>query len=241
MNDFSQKTQDNNSNDDNALLVCANLSKTYQEGSIAASVLQGVELTVQKSELLAIVGSSGSGKSTLLHLLGALDIPSSGEVFYQGQNINQLSAKKQAKWRNQSLGFVYQFHHLLSEFNALENVAMPLLIAGEKIKVATKKATAMLTRVGLEQRLTHRPSELSGGERQRVAIARALINEPELVLADEPTSNLDAKSAESVYQLIKTLNSELGTAFVVVTHDQKLADKLDRQEHMINGILQGKS
>ena len=248
MNDFSQNiqqnTQDNNTQDnsnENALLVCSNLSKTYQEGSIAATVLQGVELTVKKSELLAIVGSSGSGKSTLLHLLGALDTPSSGEVFYQGQNINQLSAKKQAKWRNQRLGFVYQFHHLLSEFNALENVAMPLLIAGEKISVATEKATAMLTRVGLEKRLTHRPSELSGGERQRVAIARALINEPELVLADEPTGNLDAKSAESVYQLIKTLNSELGTAFVVVTHDQTLADKLDRQEHMVNGILQGKS
>jgi len=244
MNDFSQNIQNNNTQDnsnENALLVCANLSKTYQEGSIAATVLQGVELTVKKSELLAIVGSSGSGKSTLLHLLGALDTPSSGEVFYQGQNINQLSAKKQAKWRNQRLGFVYQFHHLLSEFNALENVAMPLLIAGEKISVATEKATGMLTRVGLEKRLTHRPSELSGGERQRVAIARALINEPELVLADEPTGNLDAKSAESVYQLIKTLNSELGTAFVVVTHDQKLADKLDRQEHMVNGILQGKS
>lgn len=221
------------------ILVCSNLSKTYQEGKLSTSVLQGVELTVQEGELLAIVGSSGSGKSTLLHLLGALDKPSAGQVLYQGQNIHQLSANKQAKWRNQCLGFVYQFHHLLSEFTALENVAMPLLIAGSNIKVATEKAQAMLKRVGLDKRLKHRPSELSGGERQRVAIARALINEPQLVLADEPTGNLDAQSAESVYQLIRTLNHELGTAFVVVTHDQQLADKLNRQEHMVSGVLQG--
>ncbi len=221
------------------ILVCSNLGKTYQDGKLFNTVLQGVELKVQQGELLAIVGSSGSGKSTLLHLLGALDKPSEGEVFYEGQNIHQLSPNKQAKWRNQCLGFVYQFHHLLSEFNALENVAMPLLIAGCNIKIATEKAQAMLNRVGLQARLKHRPSELSGGERQRVAIARALINEPQLVLADEPTGNLDAQSAESVYQLIKTLNQELGTAFVVVTHDQQLADKLHRQEHMVSGILQG--
>ena len=221
------------------LLVCSNLSKTYQEGKLFTTVLKGVELTVQEGELLAIVGSSGSGKSTLLHLLGALDKPSDGQVLYQGENIHQLSASKQAKWRNQCLGFVYQFHHLLSEFTALENVAMPLLIAGSNIKEATAKAQTMLKRVGLEKRLNHRPSELSGGERQRVAIARALINEPQLVLADEPTGNLDAQSAEAVYQLIRTLNSELGTAFVVVTHDQQLADKLNRQEHMVNGVLQG--
>jgi len=221
------------------ILICSDLSKTYQEGKLSTTVLQGVELAVQEGELLAIVGSSGSGKSTLLHLLGALDKPSNGKVLYQGQDIHQLSANKQAKWRNQYLGFVYQFHHLLSEFTALENVAMPLLIAGSNIKVATEKARMMLKRVGLEERLKHRPSELSGGERQRVAIARALINDPQLVLADEPTGNLDAQSAESVYQLIKTLNQELGTAFVVVTHDQQLADKLNRQEHMVNGILQG--
>ena len=234
-------TIQNRESQNKELLVCSNLSKTYQEGKLFTTVLQGVELTVQEGELLAIVGSSGSGKSTLLHLLGAFDKPSDGKVLYQGQNIHQLSANKQAKWRNQCLGFVYQFHHLLSEFTALENVAMPLLIAGCNIKVATEKAQAMLTRVGLEKRLKHRPSELSGGERQRVAIARALINEPQLVLADEPTGNLDAQSAESVYQLIKTLNQELGTAFVVVTHDQQLANKLNRQEHMVNGILQGKS
>jgi len=227
------------SHNETPLLTCSDLGKTYQDGKLSNTVLESVNLTVNEGELLAIVGSSGSGKSTLLHLLGALDKPSTGNVLYQNQDIHQLSDKKQAKWRNQQLGFVYQFHHLLSEFSALENVAMPLLIAGVNIKVATEKAHKMLQRVGLEQRIKHRPSELSGGERQRVAIARALINEPKLVLADEPTGNLDAKSAESIYQLIKTLNSELATAFVVVTHDQHLADKLDRQMLMVSGILQG--
>jgi len=202
------------------IIVCQNLSKVYQEGKVKTPVLHGVNLSVKNGELLAIVGSSGSGKSTLLHLLGGLDTPSQGEVYYQGKNINQFTPNKQAQWRNQCLGFVYQFHHLLSEFTALENVAMPLLIAGENIKVAKARAQKMLKRVGLEPRVLHRPSELSGGERQRVAIARALINEPQLVLADEPTGNLDAKSADSVYQLIKSLNEELGTAFIVVTHDQ---------------------
>lgn len=223
------------------LLTCSDLGKTYQDGKLTNTVLEKVNLTVNEGELLAIVGSSGSGKSTLLHLLGALDKPSTGTVSYHEEDIHQLSDKKQAAWRNQQLGFVYQFHHLLSEFSALENVAMPLLIAGMKIKQATLKATQMLERVGLEHRITHRASELSGGERQRVAIARALINDPKLVLADEPTGNLDATSAESIYQLIKTLNSELGTAFVVVTHDQHLANKLDRQLLMVSGILQGQN
>ena len=222
------------------MLVCRNLSKVYREGKLTTPVLHNVDLAVHAGELLAIVGSSGSGKSTLMHLLGGLDTPTQGEVFYQDKNIYQLSANQQARWRNQSLGFVYQFHHLLSEFNALENVAMPLLIAGKSIKIAKQKALTMLKRVGLEHRILHRPSELSGGERQRVALARALINEPKLVLADEPTGNLDATSAESVYQLIKSLNEELGTAFVVVTHDQQLANKLTRQEHMVSGVLQGK-
>lgn len=225
-------------NEQSILLTCSGLGKTYQDGNISNTVLENVNLSVQEGELLAIVGSSGSGKSTLLHLLGALDKPSSGEVLYQNSNIHLLNDNKQANWRNQHLGFVYQFHHLLSEFSALENVAMPLLIAGVNIKVAQQKATDMLQRVGLDHRIQHRPSELSGGERQRVAIARALINEPKLVLADEPTGNLDATSAESIYQLIKTLNSELGTAFVVVTHDQYLANKLDRQLLMVSGILQ---
>ena len=220
------------------MIVCDNLSKIYQEGRLATPVLQGVNLTVAKGELLAIVGTSGSGKSTLLHLLGALDVPSTGEVTFNGHNVHKQSSKQQAKWRNQELGFVYQFHHLLSEFTALENVAMPLLIAGEPIKKAQEKATLLLERVGLSERIEHRPSELSGGERQRVAIARALINNPSLVLADEPTGNLDAKSAESVYQLLKELNNELGTAFIVVTHDQQLANKLERQLYMKNGILQ---
>ncbi|MEJ6121799.1 lipoprotein-releasing ABC transporter ATP-binding protein LolD [Vibrio sp. 2-Bac 85] len=222
----------------NSIIVCQNLSKIYQEGRLATTVLQGVNLTVEKGELLAIVGTSGSGKSTLLHLLGALDAPSTGEVIFNDNNIHKLSSKQQAKWRNQELGFVYQFHHLLSEFTALENVAMPLLIAGEPVKIAQQKATALLERVGLSERIQHRPAELSGGERQRVAIARALINKPSLVLADEPTGNLDAKSAESVYQLLRELNSELGTAFIVVTHDQQLANKLHRQLYMANGILQ---
>lgn len=221
-----------------SIIVCQNLSKVYQEGRLATTVLQGVNLTVEKGELLAIVGTSGSGKSTLLHLLGALDAPTTGEVTFNDNNIHKLSSKQQAKWRNQELGFVYQFHHLLSEFTALENVAMPLLIAGEPVKVAQQKATALLERVGLSKRIQHRPAELSGGERQRVAIARALINKPSLVLADEPTGNLDAKSAESVYQLLRELNSELGTAFIVVTHDQQLANKLHRQLYMTNGILQ---
>lgn len=221
------------------ILTCKNLGKTYQDGKLSNTVLEKVNLTINEGELLAIVGSSGSGKSTLLHLLGALDKPSTGNVCYQNADIHLLSDKKQAAWRNKELGFVYQFHHLLAEFSALENVAMPLLISGMKIKLATEKATHMLQRVGLEHRVKHRPAELSGGERQRVAIARALINEPKLVLADEPTGNLDASSAESIYQLIKTLNSELSTAFIVVTHDQQLANKLDRQLLMVSGILQG--
>ncbi|MEI6897233.1 MAG: lipoprotein-releasing ABC transporter ATP-binding protein LolD [Psychromonas sp.] len=220
------------------LLTCSQLGKTYQDGKLSNTVLDKVNLTLYEGELLAIVGSSGSGKSTLLHLLGALDKPSKGHVLYQDADIHQLSDKKQASWRNQHLGFVYQFHHLLSEFSALENVAMPLLIAGMNIQQAQKKAADMLARVGLEDRIKHRPSELSGGERQRVAIARALINEPKLVLADEPTGNLDARSGENIYQLIKTLNNEFGTAFVVVTHDQHLANKLDRQLLMVSGILQ---
>lgn len=222
----------------NSIIVCHNLNKVYQEGKVETPVLHGVNLSVNKGELLAIIGTSGSGKSTLLHILGALDSPSSGEVLFNNNNIHTLSSKQQAKWRNHELGFVYQFHHLLSEFTALENVTMPLLIAGEPIKTAQERATALLDRVGLSTRISHRPAELSGGERQRVAIARALINNPSLVLADEPTGNLDAKSAESVYQLLTELNKEMGTAFVVVTHDQQLANKLDRQLYMTNGVLQ---
>ena len=223
----------------NILLRCQDLVKTYREGELETPVLRGINLTVIQKEMLAIVGSSGSGKSTMLHLLGALDTPTSGTVLFEQQDIYQWNNQQQAQFRNRELGFVYQFHHLLGEFTALENVAMPLLIGGMAVKKASKMATEMLARVGLSHRITHRPAELSGGERQRVAIARALVNEPHLVLADEPTGNLDHKSATAIYELMCQLNRELGTAFVVVTHDRELAGKLHRQVHMVDGALVG--
>ena len=223
----------------NILLRCQDLIKTYREGELETPVLRGINLTVMQKEMLAIVGSSGSGKSTMLHLLGALDTPTSGTVLFEQQDIYQWNNQQQAQFRNRELGFVYQFHHLLGEFTALENVAMPLLIGGMAVKKASKMATEMLARVGLSHRITHRPAELSGGERQRVAIARALVNEPHLVLADEPTGNLDHKSATAIYELMCQLNRELGTAFVVVTHDRELAGKLHRQVHMVDGALVG--
>ncbi|WP_316678874.1 lipoprotein-releasing ABC transporter ATP-binding protein LolD [uncultured Tolumonas sp.] len=223
----------------NILLRCQDLIKTYREGELETPVLRGINLTVMQKEMLAIVGSSGSGKSTMLHLLGALDTPTSGTVLFEQQDIYQWNSQQQAQFRNRELGFVYQFHHLLGEFTALENVAMPLLIGGMAVKKASQMATEMLGRVGLSHRITHRPAELSGGERQRVAIARALVNEPRLVLADEPTGNLDHKSATAIYELMCQLNRELGTAFVVVTHDRELAGKLHRQVHMVDGALVG--
>ena len=223
----------------NILLRCQDLVKTYREGELETPVLRGINLTVMQKEMLAIVGSSGSGKSTMLHLLGALDTPTSGTVLFEQQDIYQWNSQQQAQFRNRELGFVYQFHHLLGEFTALENVAMPLLIGGMAVKKASQMATDMLGRVGLSHRISHRPAELSGGERQRVAIARALVNEPHLVLADEPTGNLDHKSATAIYELMCQLNRELGTAFVVVTHDRELAGKLHRQVHMVDGALVG--
>lgn len=223
----------------NILLSCQQLVKTYQEGTVETPVLRGISLSVFQQEMLAIVGSSGSGKSTLLHLMGALDTPTSGSVLFEQQDIYQWNSQQQARFRNKQLGFVYQFHHLLGEFSALENAAMPLLIGGMAVKQATQQASSMLERVGLSHRLAHRPSELSGGERQRVAIARALVSQPRLVLADEPTGNLDHKSATAIYELMCQLNSELGTAFVVVTHDRELAGKLHRQLHMVDGVLLG--
>lgn len=223
----------------NILLRCQDLVKIYQEGAVETPVLKGISLTVYQKEMLAIVGSSGSGKSTMLHLLGALDSPTSGSVLFEQQDIYKWTSQQQAQFRNKQLGFVYQFHHLLGEFTALENAAMPLLIGGMAVKTATQIATEMLTRVGLAHRVDHRPAELSGGERQRVAIARALVNQPRLVLADEPTGNLDHKSATAIYELMCQLNLELGTAFVVVTHDRELAGKLHRQVHMVDGVLQG--
>ncbi|EKO3929703.1 lipoprotein-releasing ABC transporter ATP-binding protein LolD [Vibrio fluvialis] len=221
----------------NNLLRCHQVCKTYQEGDLQTQVLKGVSFELQKGELASIIGSSGSGKSTLLHILGALDDATQGHVEFLGQQLSTLSSNKQAKIRNQHLGFVYQFHHLLADFSALENVAMPLLIGGKKVAQAKQDAAALLERVGLSHRLEHRPSELSGGERQRVAIARALVNKPDLVLADEPTGNLDHKTALSIYDLMRELNRESGTAFLVVTHDGELAAKMDRQLHMQDGLL----
>jgi len=187
--------------------------------------------------LVSIVGSSGSGKSTLLHILGALDDASQREVDFLGQNLSALSSNKQAALRNKHLGFVYQFHHLLADFTAVENVAMPLLIGGAKVADAKAEAKALLEKVGLGHRMGHRPSELSGGERQRVAIARALVNKPDLVLADEPTGNLDHNTALAIYDLMRELNQESNIAFLVVTHDNELAAKMDRQMHMQDGLL----
>lgn len=220
------------------VLACQQLTRVYQDGERQLQVLNNVDLTLHYGQMVAIVGSSGSGKSTLLHCLGGLDQPSSGTVFYKGQAINQWSANQQADWRNQALGFVYQFHHLLPEFTALENVAMPQLIAGRSQRQALQQAADMLAFVGLTERAQHRPAELSGGERQRVAIARALVNKPQLVLADEPTGNLDARTAEQIYTLLQRINADLGTAFLLVTHDQALAKKLPLVMQLQAGQLQ---
>jgi len=218
-------------------LQCRDIRKTYREGSLDTEVLKGVSFDIEQGELVSIIGTSGSGKSTLLHILGALDDASAGSVHFLEQDLAALSSNKQAKLRNQHLGFVYQFHHLLADFSALENVAMPLLIGGVKPSQAKKEAAALLDKVGLSHRIDHRPSELSGGERQRVAIARALVNKPSLVLADEPTGNLDHATALSIYDLMRELNREYNTAFLVVTHDGELAAKMDRQLHMQDGLL----
>ncbi|MDO6447060.1 lipoprotein-releasing ABC transporter ATP-binding protein LolD [Colwellia sp. 1_MG-2023] len=218
-------------------LHCNQLRKSYFQGKVETPVLHGLDLTVKKGELLAIVGSSGCGKSTFLHLAGGLDTPTSGEVFINDINIHQLSDKEKAAFRNQHIGFIYQFHHLMMEFSALENVAMPLLIRGDSVKTAQALANTMLEKVGLAHRSHHRPAELSGGERQRVAIARALVTEPALVLADEPTGNLDFDTAEQIYQLLKELNNTVQTSFVIVTHDLTLAAKMDRQLQLDHGQL----
>ena len=220
------------------LLECKKISKFYTEGENQTQVLKEVSFSMQQGELAAIVGSSGSGKSTLLHTLGGLDQPSSGEVFIKGQSLQQASANQLASLRNRHLGFVYQFHHLMADFNALENVMMPMLIGRQNKTEAKDRAEAMLQAVGLSHRLKHRPSALSGGDRQRVAIARALVNRPDLVLADEPTGNLDHKTTESIFELIQKLNQEQNIAFLLVTHDMSLAQKLSRCLTMQDGILQ---
>ncbi|MFQ0997544.1 lipoprotein-releasing ABC transporter ATP-binding protein LolD [Gilliamella sp. CG25] len=224
-------------NNTQPLLTANNLYKTYKEGKMVTEVLKNVSFDLHPQSLLAIIGSSGSGKSTLLHLLGGLDKPTSGEIIFKSQQLNQLSEQAKAKLRNQDIGFVYQFHHLLPDFTALENIAMPLLIGGVSPNEAKKRAKDMLASVNLTNRAEHRPSELSGGERQRVAIGRALINNPSLVMADEPTGNLDKTTADAIFDLLIKLNKEQGTAFLVVTHDLELAKKLDKQLVMSDGQL----
>lgn len=210
------------------VIDCRALCKSYVEGGNPLTVLSNINLMIKAGEKLAIIGASGSGKSTLLNMLGGLDAVSSGEVIVSGHSFATMSESESAQWRNQQLGFVYQFHHLLGEFTALENVAMPLLIGGIKRSEAQRRARVILERVGLGERLKHKPSTLSGGERQRVAIARALITEPSCVLMDEPTGNLDADTAETVLQLLLELNTELGISFVIVTHDRDIAAQMDR-------------
>jgi len=219
------------------VLRCQNLSKVYESGPISVEVLQCVNFSIDAGCKVAIVGASGSGKSTLMHLLGGLDIPNTGTVQVCGEDMSKLSDAGRGRLRNQSLGFIYQFHHLLPEFTALENVAMPLFLRGGSIQQATEQAQEYLSKVGLADRVQHKPTELSGGERQRVAIARALVTKPKVILADEPTGNLDRKNALQVQQLMSELNEELGTAVIIVTHDHAIADSMSKTYVLDDGNL----
>ena len=219
------------------VLECLDLGKTYTEGPQSLEVLRQISLRVKQGEQLAILGTSGSGKTTLLNLLGGLDLPSRGRVIVAGQDLAEVDETERGRLRNQYLGFVYQFHHLLSEFTALENISMPLLIAGYSRKEALQKSQIMLERVGLLDRASHKPSELSGGERQRIAIARALVTEPACVLLDEPTGNLDRNTALNIQDLMSDLNEKLDISYIVVTHDEAFADTLDRKLFLRDGML----
>lgn len=221
----------------NDVIRAEGVAKTFTEGVLSVDVLRHVDLSVKPADMLAIVGASGAGKSTLLHILAGLDRPSAGKVFVDGREMGRLNEAERGRVRNRALGFVYQFHHLLHEFTALENVAMPLLIRRESPRVASKRAHEMLKRVGLGDRIAHKPAELSGGERQRVAIARAVVHEPRCVLADEPTGNLDRRNAADVFALLRDLNASLGTSLVLVTHDHELARALGRVGVITDGCL----
>lgn len=219
-----------------AILIGNNITKTYQDGKTTTNVLNHLDISINSGERIAIVGTSGSGKSTLLHILGGLDVPTSGEVWLHGQRINDLNETQRGELRNQYLGFIYQFHHLLAEFTAIENVAMPLLMRKSvPITVARQQSIELLEKVGLGHRLTHRPGELSGGERQRVAIARALVTKPSLILADEPTGNLDYANAQAVFEILSELQKDFNTALLMVTHDRQLAQLADKQLALQNG------
>lgn len=219
------------------VIACESLRKTYCEGPEPVEVLKGIDLSIARGERVAIIGSSGSGKSTLLNLLGGLDTPTAGRVWVAGKPLSDLDENARGQLRNRYLGFVYQFHHLLGEFSALENVAMPLLIAKQTPKQAQEQAAALLERVGLGKRLQHKPAELSGGERQRVAIARAMVNKPNCVLMDEPTGNLDQETADAIQALMWELNREFALSFIIVTHDRQFADTMDRVIELKQGLL----
>ena len=221
------------------ILSCVGLYKSFAEGDLKVDVLRGVNIQVSRGESIAIMGTSGSGKSTLLHLLGGLDLPNKGEISIVGKNTLNLTDTERGKLRNESLGFIYQFHHLLPEFTALENVAMPLLISDiREAYTAARSAKELLEKVGLGDRLQHKPGELSGGERQRAAIARAMVTKPECILADEPTGNLDEKTADQVFNLMLELKKDFGTSFIMATHNQSLAEKMDKTYQLHDGLLE---